>query len=152
AFLLHRLRAEGIDRLAPAADRRTLIRRATFDLTGLPPAPGEVEDFVNDESPDAYERLVGRLLASPQHGQQTTRHWFDVVRYADTAGFANDFERPNAWRYRDYVVRSFNHDKPYDCFVAEQLAGDEMAPDDPEMLVAVGFLRLGPWEHTGMTV
>ena len=98
------------------------------------------------------QRLIDRLLADPRYGEQQARHWLDVVRYADTSGFSNDVERPNAWRYRDYVIRSFNSDKPYDRFVTEQLAGDELDPNDPEMLIAVGFLRMGPWEHTQMTV
>lgn len=152
AFLWEGLRARGIAGFAPPADRRTLIRRLTFDLTGLPPAPEEVEAFVEDSRTDAYERLVERLLDSPRYAEQQARHWLDVVRYADTAGFSNDFERPHAWRYRDYVIRSFQADKPFDLFVIEQLAGDELDPDDPELRIAVGFLRMGPWEHTGMTV
>ena len=152
AFVQQKLRQAGVTRLAPPADRRTLIRRATFDLTGLPPTPAEVEAFVNDDAPGAYERLIDRLLASPAYGEQQARHWLDVTRYADTGGFSNDHERPNAWRYRDYVVRSFNADKPYDRFALEQLAGDELDPTDPAMRIAVGFLRMGPWEHTGMTV
>jgi len=152
AFLQQKLREKGVARIAPPADRRTLIRRASFDLTGLPPTPEEVEAFVQDPSPDAWPKLVDRLLASPHYGERMAQHWLDVVRYADTAGYANDFERPNAWRYRDYVVRSFNHDKPYDRFVKEQLAGDELAADDPELAIAVGFLRMGPWEQTGMSV
>ncbi len=150
AFLEARL-PEGLD-VAPPADRVTWIRRATFDLTGLPPTPEEVDAFVADTRPDAYVRVIRRLLASPHYGEQWGRHWLDVVRYADSAGFANDFERPNAWRYRDYVIRSFNQDKPYDQFVREQIAGDEIDPDNPEMLIAVGFLRMGPWEQTGMSV
>ena len=139
---------------APAADRRTMIRRATIDLIGLPPTPEEVDSFVRDSAPDreAFGRVVERLLASQRYGEQWARHWLDVVRYADSSGLANDYERPNAWRYRDYVIRAFNHDKPYDRFVREQIAGDEIAPEDPEMLVAVGFLRMGPWELTGMEV
>lgn len=151
AFLGAKLAEAGLTAAEPA-DRLTLIRRVTFDLTGLPPRPVEVEAFLADESPDAYERLVDRLLASPHYGEQAARLWLDVTRYADSAGFSNDFERPHAWRYRDYVVRSFNADKPYDRFVTEQVAGDELDADDPEMLVAVGFLRMGPWEHTGMSV
>ncbi len=155
AFLLEALRKKSIDGFAPPADARTLIRRLTFDLTGLPPGSAEVEDFVakslrNPHS--AFRTLLHRLLASPQYGEQQARHWFDAVRYADTAGFSNDFERPNSWRYRDYVIRSFNNDKPFDRFVTEQVAGDELDPDNSEMLIAVGFLRMGPWEHTGMTV
>ena len=140
--------------LSPArrADKHTLIRRLTFDLTGLPPTPEEVADFVNDNSPNAYEKVLERLLSSPHYGEQWARHWLDVVRYADTDGFSNDYARPNAWRYRDYVIRSFNDDKPYDQFLREQLAGDEMDPTKPEYLIATGFLRMGPWEHTGMSV
>ena len=111
---------------APRADRRTLLRRVTFDLHGLPPAPEEVQAFVDDESPNAYKTLVERLLASPRYGERWGRHWLDVTRYADTNGFSNDFERPNAWRYRDYVIRAFNQDKPYDQFIREQIAGDEL--------------------------
>ena len=137
---------------APEADRLSLIRRATFDLTGLPPTPEEIESFVNDIELNAYKRLIERLLASPHYGEQWGRHWLDVVRYADSGGFANDFERPNSWRYRDYVIRSFNEDKPYDQFVIEQIAGDEIAPKSTENEIAVGFLRMGPWEQTGMAV
>ena len=137
---------------APAAERLTLIRRLTFDLTGLPPTPQAIDRFQNDKRPDAYRRLINRLLKSPRYGEQWGRHWLDVVRYADTGGFANDFLRPNAWRYRDYVIRSFNSDKPFNRFVREQIAGDELTPRTSENLVAVGFLRMGPWEHTGMSV
>ena len=139
---------------APAADRVTLIRRATFDLLGLPPKPEEVEAFVKDARPDveAFAAVVERLLESPHYGERMAQHWLDVTRYADSSGFANDFERGNAWRYRDYVVRSFNADKPYDQFVREQIAGDELDPKNPEMLVATGFLRMGPWELTAMEV
>ncbi len=140
---------------APAADARTFIRRATFDLTGLPPTPEEVAAFApayltNPQS--AITHLVDRLLASPHYGERMAQHWLDVVRYADSSGFANDFERGNAWRYRDYVVRSFNTDKPYDRFAREQIAGDEIDPKNPELVVATGFLRMGPWELTGMEV
>ena len=135
---------------AARADKRMLIRRATYDLTGLPPSPGEVETFLNDDSPQAWSKVIDRLLDSPHYGEQWGRHWLDVVRYADTSGYSNDWERSNAWRYRDYVVRSLNADKPYDRFVIEQLAGDILEPDNPEMRVATGFLRMGPWEHTGM--
>jgi mono/diheme cytochrome c family protein len=139
---------------APRADRRMLLRRATFNLAGLPPSPEDVAAFVNDPAPDeiAFAQAVERLLASPHYGEQAARHWLDVVRFADTSGLANDYERPNAWRYRDYVIRSFNGDKPYDQFVREQIAGDEIDPHNPELLVAVGFLRMGPWEQTGMSV
>ncbi len=139
---------------ASPADRRTLIRRATFDLIGLPPTPAEVDAFVNDPCADeaAFAKVVERLLDSPHYGEQWGRHWLDVVRYADSSGYANDFERGNAWRYRDYVVRAFNEDKPYDQFIRAQIAGDEIDANDPEMLVAAGFLRMGPWELTGMEV
>jgi mono/diheme cytochrome c family protein len=151
AFLLDALQKKNIAGFAPPADPTTLLRRITLDLTGLPPTPEEVKEYRGD-----YEDLVQRLLASPRYGEQQARHWFDVVRYADTAGFSNDFERPNSWRYRDYVIRSFNADKPFDRFILEQVAGDEldadMNEDDPELAIAVGYLRMGPWEHTGMTV
>lgn len=140
---------------APSADAQTLIRRATFDVLGLPPTPSEVRSFVDQwrvDSEQAWSQLVDRLLTSPHYGEQAARHWLDVVRYADSSGFANDWERPNAWRYRDYVIRSFNDDKPYDQFVLEQLAGDELNAHDPEMKVALGFLRMGPWEHSAMSV
>ena len=140
---------------APIADARTLIRRATFDLTGLPPTPEEVKAFESAYATDteAWPKLIDRLLSSPQYGEQWARHWLDVVRYADSSGYANDWERPNAWRYRDYVIRSFNQDKPYDQFIREQIAGDEIGKrKDIELLIATGFLRMGAWEHTGMSV
>ncbi len=145
---------------APMADRVTLIRRATFDLVGLPPTPADVEAFVKDSrsEAEAFASVVDRLLASPHYGERMAQHWLDVVRYADSAGFANDYERGNAWRYRDYVVRAFNSDKPYNQFVREQLAGDELyeaaksEDQNPELLIATGFLRMGPWELTGMEV
>lgn len=152
AFIQAKLVKAGIARLADAAEDRTFIRRAAFDLLGVPPTPDEVAEFRADKRPGARARLIERLLADPRYGEQQARHWLDVVRYADTSGFSNDVERPNAWRYRDYVVRSFNGDKAYDRFVMEQLAGDELDRHDPEMLIAVGFLRMGPWEHTAMTV
>ncbi|MFT7632513.1 MAG: hypothetical protein ACI87E_003565, partial [Mariniblastus sp.] len=142
--------------LAPSlpTDRRTLIRRATFDLIGLPPSPDEIAAFLGDPDSEAqaFEKVVGRLLDDPRYGEQWGRHWLDVVRYADSAGFANDYERPAAWRYRDYVIRSFNNDKPYDQFILEQVAGDEWHPDDPDAMIATGFLRMGSWENTSMTV
>ena len=134
------------------ADRHTLIRRATYDLVGMPPTKKEIDDFLKDENEDAFEKVIDRLLASPHYGEQWGRHWLDVVRYADTDGFANDYARANTWRYRDYVIRSFNDDKPYNQFVEEQLAGDEIDPENPENLIATGFLRMGPWEHTFMSV
>ena len=139
---------------APLADRLTLIRRATFDLTGLPPKPEEIAAFVGDKDSDdkSFSKVVARLLASPHYGERMAQHWLDVVRYADSSGFSNDYERGNAWRYRDYVVRAFNADKPYHQFIREQLAGDELDANDSEKLVATGFLRMGPWELTGMEV
>ncbi len=134
--------------LAPAAeaDKATLIRRLTFDLTGLPPTPEEVDAFLVDQEPDAYERLIDRLLASPRYGQRWGRHWLDLVRYAESDGYRQDAFRPQAWLYRDYVVRAFNTDKPYDRFLTEQLAGDELDLDDPELRVATGYLRMGTYE------
>lgn len=137
---------------APSADKLTLLRRASYDLRGLPPSPEEVKEFLSDDKADAFERLIDTFLSSPQYGEQWARHWLDVVRYADSDGFSNDYARPNAWRYRDYVIRAFNEDKAYDEFVREQVAGDEIDPTDSEKLVASGFLRMGPWEHTGMSV
>ena len=133
---------------AAEADPRTLIRRVTYDLTGLPPSPRDVAEFQKawqDDSSRAWSDLIDRLLKSDHFGERQAQHWLDVVRYADTAGFSNDYERSNAWRYRDYVIRSFNNDKPFNDFVVEQLAGDELRPDDPEALIATGFLRMGPW-------
>ena len=144
AFHIARMAEAGL-KPAPRADKLDLLRRAAFDLTGLPPTPEQAQAFLSDATPGAWERLVDRLLTSPHYGEQWGRHWLDVARYADTAGNSNDYERSNAWRYRDYVVRSFNADKPYNQFVIEQLAGDELPGSDPEMLVATGFLRMGPW-------
>ena len=140
AFVLARLRGEGI-RPAARADRTTLIRRATFDLHGLPPTPAEVQAFVEDASPDAFARVVDRLLASPRYGERWARHWLDLARYAESEGFKSDETRPNAWRYRDYVIESLNSDKPYDRFVQEQIAGDELWPNDPQARIATGFNR-----------
>src|SRR4051812_22500844 len=143
AFILARLQKEGLQP-APPADRRTLIRRVWFDLTGLPPSPEEVERFVADHSADAWPRLVDRLLDSPEYGERWAQHWLDVVRFAESDGFEYDTHRAEAWRYRDYVIRSIREDKPYDQFLREQLAGDEIDPANREMLVAAGFHRLGP--------
>jgi hypothetical protein len=148
AFLLSAMRAKGL-KPAPRADRRTLIRRAYLDLLGLPPSPEEVEAFVQDPARDAWPKLVDKLLASPHYGERWARHWLDLVRYADSEGFEFDRDRPEAWRYRDYVASAFNHDKPYDRFVKEQLAGDEYDyPDSKEAarqaIIATGYLRLGP--------
>lgn len=150
-FVLAELSKKGVPP-APRAGKVQLIRRVTFDLTGLPPSPDEVAEFVEDDSQGAFKKLVERLLDSPRYGERWARHWLDVTRYADTAGYSNDFEVPNAWRYRDYVIRSFNQDKPYDRFILEQIAGDELYPNEPDAILATGFLRTGPWEHTGMSV
>ena len=146
-FILARLEVEG---LAPAqpAEKRTLLRRVTFDLTGLPPAPEEIEAFLADERPDACERLVDRLLASPAYGERWARHWLDVARYADSNGLDENVAHGNAWRYRDYVASAFNSDKPFDRFVTEQMAGDLLPASDQaqrhEHLIATGFLAIGP--------
>ncbi|MBC8165643.1 MAG: PSD1 domain-containing protein [Bryobacteraceae bacterium] len=132
AFVLSKLKEKGLKPVLQA-DRRTLIRRAFFDLHGLPPSPKEVDDFLADATPDAYPKLIDRLLASPRYGERWGRHWLDVARYADTGGFETDIYFPNAWRYRDYVIDSFNQDKPYNRFVQEQIAGDELWPDDLDL-------------------
>jgi mono/diheme cytochrome c family protein len=146
-FVGAKLEAAGLTR-APPADRRTFVRRATFDLTGLPPTPEEVAAFLTDTSPDADERLIDRLLASPAYGERWGRHWLDVARYADSNGLDENTAHGNAWRYRDYVVNAFNADKPYDRFLLEQIAGDLLPAGSPaaraDHLVATGFLALGP--------
>ena len=149
--------------LAPRAGRETLIRRAYFDLVGLPPPPERVDRFVNDPAPDAWPKLIDELLASPQYGERWGRHWLDVVRYADSGGYETDIYFRNAWRYRDYVIKSFNDDKPYDRFVQEQIAGDEMWPDNLDLhgdydipkeklahleaKIGTGLFTLGPEVH-----
>jgi hypothetical protein len=143
-FLLAALEARGLRTVQPA-DRRTLIRRATFDLTGLPPTPAEIDAFLQDDSPDAFARVVDRLLASPHYGERWGRHWLDVVRYADTCGETADYPVPEAYRYRNYVIDAFNRDRPYDEFVREQVAGDVLARQGPrdkyaERVIATGFL------------
>jgi mono/diheme cytochrome c family protein len=148
AFILARLAANHLNP-SPEADRRTLIRRLSFDLLGLPPTPAEVEAFVADDRPDAYEHLVDRLLASPRYGERWARHWLDVVHYGETHGYDKDQPRPNAWPYRDYVIRSFNQDKPYRRFVQEQLAGDVLFPDTRDGFEALGFIAAGPWDLIG---
>jgi mono/diheme cytochrome c family protein len=148
AFIRARLAAANL-RPAAAADARTLIRRLYFDLTGLPPTPEEITAFAADHSPGAYERLVDRLLSSPRHGERWARHWLDVVHYGDTHGYDKDKPRPNAWPYRDYVVRAFNTDKPYARFVQEQIAGDVLFPDSPDGVEALGFIAAGPWDFIG---
>lgn len=139
AFVLARLESKGI-KPSQDADRAAFIRRATLDELGVIPSPEEVKAFVADRSPNAYENLVDRLLASPHYGERQARRWLDLARYADSTGFQNDTTRPNMWRYRDYVINAFNQDKPYDRFIKEQLAGDEIAPDDQNALIATGFL------------
>ena len=145
AFILAELEARRIDP-APPADRITLLRRAYLDLVGLPPTPLEVDMFLADQSPKAFEEIVEKLLASPHYGERWGRHWLDLARYAESEGFKSDETRPNAWRYRDYVVQAFNSDKPYDRFVREQIAGDELWPNDPDALVATAFNRHYPDE------
>jgi mono/diheme cytochrome c family protein len=145
AFVLARLEAEGLSP-APPADKATLLRRAFYDLIGLPPSPAQVEAFLNDDSPTAFERVVDDLLNSPQYGERWGRHWLDLVRYAETNSFERDGAKPFVWRYRDYVIESFNDDKPYDQFIREQLAGDELDQVTPETIIATGFYRIGPWD------
>lgn len=146
AFILAKLQAQGL-KPNPAADRVALVRRAYYDLIGLPPTPAQVDAFVNDKSPDAFARLVDQLLASPHYGEKWGRHWLDIVRYAETNGYERDGPKPYAWRYRDYVIRSFNADKPYDQFIREQIAGDELSrTDNADPIIATGFYRLGIWD------
>jgi cytochrome c553 len=148
AFVLAKLREKGLTP-SPEADRRTLIRRLTYDLHGLPPSWEEIQAFVNDRQPDAYERLVDRLLASPRYGERWGRHWLDVVHYGESHGYDKDKARRTAWPYRDYIIRSFNEDKPYTRFVKEQLAGDVLFPGDPQGVVALGMIAAGPWDYVG---
>jgi hypothetical protein len=145
AFILAGLEARGL-RPAPAADRHTLLRRVTYDLTGLPPTQAEVEAFVSDRSPDAYDKVVDRLLASPQYGVKWAQHWLDVVRYAETDGYERDSKKPFVWRYRDWVIGALNADMPYGDFVTKQLAGDELPDASVSDHVATGFYRLGIWD------
>ncbi len=161
-FILAQLDAKGL-KPTPRADARTLVRRAYFDLIGLPPTPEQVDVFVRDPSQEAWARLIDQLLDSPQYGERWGRHWLDVARYADSGGFETDIYYRNAWRYRDYVVKSFNDDKPYNIFVQEQIAGDELWPDDLgldgnytiapekakhlEALTGTGLYTLGPQVH-----
>ncbi|HEY4263341.1 MAG TPA: DUF1549 domain-containing protein, partial [Schlesneria sp.] len=144
AFIRTKLDAAQIQP-APPADRATLMKRLSFDLLGLPPSYDEIEEFVNDSSPDAYERLVDRLLASPHFGERWGRLWLDTVRYADTCGYERDQEKPFAWKYRDWVVQAINEDMPHDRFILEQLAGDELSDRTEASVIATGFLRLGTW-------
>ena len=152
AFILRRLQQSKLE-MSPEADRVVLIRRLSFDLLGLPPTPGEVQRFVSDTSPGAYEQLIDRMLSDPRYGERWAQHWLDVVRYAESEGFEYDRHHAGAWRFRDFVIRSLNSDKPYDHFVREQIAGDELIAkrsdekldaESTELLVAAGFHRLGP--------
>jgi mono/diheme cytochrome c family protein len=145
AFLRAGLEAKGLNPNPPAS-KHELIRRVTYDLTGLPPTPAEVDAFEGDTSPDAFEKLVDRLLESPRYGEKWGRHWLDLVRFAETNSYERDGVKPNAWRYRDYVIRSFNQDKPYDRFIREQLAGDELPDGGTDGLIATGYYRLGLWD------
>jgi hypothetical protein len=158
SFLLARLEAAGLAP-APPADRRTLLRRVTYDLTGLPPTPAEIDAFLADDSPEAYEKVVDRLLASPHYGERWARHWLDLVRFAETCGHEFDFELPEAYRYRDYVIRAFNNDLPYDRFVTEHIAGDLLpeprrnpAEGFNESIIGTGFWFLGEAKHSPVDV
>jgi len=148
AFILATLERNRL-RPSPEADRRTQIRRLSFDLLGLPPTPEEVAAFVQDSNPNAYEALVDRLLASPHYGERWGRHWLDVVHYGDTHGYDKDKRRSNAWPYRDYVIGAFNSDLPYGRFIREQIAGDVLWPGDPKGRIATGFIAAGPWDFVG---
>lgn len=145
-FILRKLNENGLT-AAPEADRRTLIRRLYADLIGLPPTRAQIEAFVRDDSDDAYGRVVDELLASPRYGERWARQWLDLVRFSESDGYRKDDFRPTLWRYRDYVVRSFNQDKPYDRFLHEQIAGDELAPDDPDAVTATAYWRLYLYEY-----
>ena len=149
AFVDAKLKKYQLQR-APRADRRSLIRRLSNGLKGLPPTEAELHEFLHSKDEHAYEKLIGRFLASPQYGERWGRHWLDVAQYADTHGNDHDFRRPNAWPYRDYVINAFNTDKPYARFIKEQVAGDSLYPDSPEATIATGFLAAGPWDDTLM--
>jgi hypothetical protein len=149
AFIFARLRAGGLVP-SPEADRRTLIRRLTLDLTGLLPSPEETAAFLSDRAPDAHERLADRLLASPRHGERWARHWMDAVHFAETHGHDQDRVRPNAWPYRDYLIQAFNEDKPYARFIEEQIAADVLFPGEPRLAVALGLLAAGPWDESSL--
>ncbi len=148
AFVIAKLRQQRLQ-LSPPADRRTLIRRLYYDLTGLPPTPKSVQRFINDDDPRAYEKLVDHLLESPHYGERWARHWLDVVHYGETHGYDKDKLRMNAWPYRDYVIRAFNQDKPYSRFVREQIAGDVLWPHTTDGITATGFIAAGPWDFIG---
>jgi mono/diheme cytochrome c family protein len=147
-FILAKLNDKGLSP-SPAADKRTLIRRVYYDLIGLPPSLDEIDAFLNDAAPDGYAKVVDRLLASPRYGERWARHWLDVVHFGETHGYDKDKPRPNAWPYRDYVIRSFNSDKPYNRFVQEQVAGDVLFPGSIDGIEALGFLAAGPWDFIG---
>jgi len=145
AFVMQKLHEKGLEP-SPAADDRTWLRRVTFDLVGLPPKPDQLEAFINDRSPARRERVVDRLLGDPNYGIRWGRRWLDVVRYADTNGYERDGNKPQAWRYRDYVIDSLNADKPFDRFLTEHVAGDEVDGASAESMIATTFLRLGTWD------
>jgi hypothetical protein len=147
-FILAELSKHQLD-LSEPADRRTLIRRLSFDLLGLPPTPEQIQTFVADSDPRAYEKLVDTFLASPHYGERWARHWLDIAHYADTHGFERDQRRDNAWPYRDWVIRAINNDMPYDQFLRDQIAGDALRPTDPDAVIATGFLAAGPWDFVG---
>jgi hypothetical protein len=148
-FVFAQLAEHGLEP-SPEADRATLIRRLTFDLLGLPPTPEELHRFLNDQKPGAFERVVDRVLASPHYGERWARHWMDLVHFAETHGHDQDRIRPHAWPYRDYLIRSFNHDAPYARFIAEQIAADALFPDEPRLVVALGMLAAGPWDESSL--
>ncbi len=149
AFILKTLREKNLSH-APEADRRTLIRRLYFDLIGLPPTPDQVAAFERDTAPDAYEKIVDALLASPRYGERWARHWMDAVHFAETHGHDQDRVRPNAWPYRDYLIEAFNSDRPYARFIQEQLAADVLFPDEPNLTPALGFIAAGPWDESSL--
>ena len=149
AFILARLKDKGL-KPAAQADRRTLIRRLSFDLLGLPPAPEEVAAFLADGAPDAYERLVDRLLGSPHYGERWARHWMDLVHFAESHGHDQDRIRPHAWPYRDYLIEAFNQDRPYPRFIEEQVAADVLFPGEPGRVVALGMIAAGPWDESSL--
>lgn len=150
AFVVTRLEQDGLS-ASPPAEKRTLIRRLSFDLIGLPPTPAEIAEFEKDDSPQAYEKLVNRLLDSPHFGERWARHWLDIIRFGESQGFERDKLRTNSWRFRDWVVNAFNRDLPYDEFVRLQLAGDVLRPDDPEAVIATGFLVAGAYDEVGQS-
>src|SRR5580765_4397083 len=149
AFIRAKLDEQGLAHY-PEADKRTLLRRVCFDLIGLPPTPEEMRAFLAESSPGAYEGAVDRLLESPRYGERWARHWMDAVHFAETHGHDQDRIRTNAWPYRDYLIASFNSDKPYPRFVQEQIAGDVLFPDDPQAVIALGLIAAGPWDESSL--